>query len=284
MRRLPVFLLLLFCLNASPAFAWNAAGHRLTAALAWERMAVPVRQRATALLRQHPDYERWKKRQQEADPDYGVFLEAAIWPDNIRYDPRFHHADEPPTPLLPGFPHMLRQTQWHYRDEPGVASKGEIDTRLEQLARDLATGDAAAQIYALPWFLHLVGDIHQPLHVGGRGDRGGNGFEIEVAGRASKSVLTLHAYWDDLPGPSRLRGAALENALRPLREQPSPPQGDIALWVSENRALLLQDVYPAAADSPRLTPAFQRRAQSIAQSRLAAAGVRMGRWLNRLLR
>jgi len=168
---MPLLLVLLLLLPL-PAEAWNAAGHRLVAALAWQEMQPQTRERVSALLRQHPDHARWLKRQQEPhDPAYGVFQEASTWPDEIRSDPRFHDADEPPTPLLPGFPNMLRQTHWHYRDEPGVRSEGEIDTRLEWLARELASG-RAGQVHALPWLLHLVADLHQPLRQPGGGVTG----------------------------------------------------------------------------------------------------------------
>ncbi len=282
---MPLLLVLLLLLPL-PAEAWNAAGHRLVAALAWQEMQPQTRERVSALLRQHPDHARWLKRQQEPhDPAYGVFQEASTWPDEIRSDPRFHDADEPPTPLLPGFPNMLRQTHWHYRDEPGVRSEGEIDTRLEWLARELASGRAAGQVHALPWLLHLVADLHQPLHTGGRGDRGGNDFEIENPFNPKKPFMSLHAYWDDLPGPPWLRGKYLDEPLRRLAALERAPQGDVALWLEESREWLARQVYPDTPGTllPLVTPEFHRRAQAIADARLAAAGRRLGRWLDQLL-
>lgn len=248
-------------------------------------MTPETRERVSTLLRQHPDHPRWLKRQREADVDYGVFQEASTWADDIRRDPRFHGAGEPPTALLPGFPHMLRQTHWHYRDEPGAGGKGEIDTRLEQLARELADGREQEQIYALPWLLHLVADIHQPLHTGGRGDRGGNGFEIENPFNPRKPFMSLHAYWDELPGPPWLRGKYLDKHLRRLSALPPAPQGEVVLWLGESRALVANQVYPDTPGSllPLVTPEFHQRAQGIADARLAAAGRRLGRWLNQLL-
>ena len=278
-------LLVLLLLLPLPAGAWNGAGHRLVAAVAWQEMTPVARERASDLLRRHPDHARWLKRQQEEDADYGVFQEASTWPDDIRRDPRFHDADEPPTPRLPGFPHMLRQTHWHYRDESPDGGRGEIDTRLLALAGELAAGREAEQAYALPWLLHLVADIHQPLHTGGRDDRGGNGFEIENPYHPRKPFMSLHAYWDELPGPPWLRGRHLERHLRRLNALPPPPQGDVARWLAESRELVAGPVYPRAQGSllPLVTPEFHRRAQAIADARLAAAGHRLGRWLNRLL-
>lgn len=283
--RIATALLLFF--GAATAQAWNAAGHRLTTALAWQHMDPGTRLRVVTLLRQHPDAGRWLKRQLEADPDYGLFQEASTWADEIRRDPRFHDADEPPTARLAGFPNMLRQQQWHYGEaaKPGQSrARGSIATSLEQLAHDLAQGSQATQVYALPWLLHLVADIHQPLHTGGRNDRGGNAFEIENPYNPKKPFMSLHAYWDGLPGPSWMRGRQLARALVPLAVLPPPAQGNPAAWLAESRALIDQ-AYPTTHGSllPLVTPEFEHQSRQLAQARLAAAGVRLGRWLNQLL-
>jgi hypothetical protein len=278
---LAVFFLVFLLLLPGAGHAWNAAGHRQIAALAWEEMTPAARRQATALLRWHPDYARWQKRQRESDPDYGVFLEASVWADEIRGDRRFYEeGKDAPTPRLPGFPDMRRHGGWHYRDQGG----GEIDTRLAQLAHDLVHGARAAKIYALPWLLHLVGDIHQPLHTGGRNDRGGNQFYVRTP--FAKRLQTLHGYWDDLPGPSGQRGAALARRLADLRRLPplssAETVGDIRRWYEESRALIAREVYPQKRGAT-LDASFHRRAQRHADLRLRAAGQRLGRWLNYLL-
>jgi hypothetical protein len=279
------FCLCLCLLFLSPAgYAWNAAGHRQIAALAWEEMSAGSRQKVAALLRQHPDYPRWRQRQQKNaptnDPDYGVFLEASAWADEIRGDRRFHGPNDAPPPRLPGFPDMLQHSNWHYRDAKG----GEIDSRLKKLAAMLSTGDHAAKIYALPWFIHLVGDIHQPLHCGGRNDRGGNRTTVFVPTQKKRREISLHRYWDDLPGPSGQRGKRLEAAVDKLRRLPPPSRvevvGDVDRWYSESRALLSRQVYPPRK---RISADFQKQSEETATLRLSAAGRRLGRWLDRLL-
>lgn len=282
------YLFALLLLLPAPVWAWNGAGHRLVAALAWGEMNEAAKSRAEALLQQHPDYPRWLKRQQERDdPAYGVFQEAATWPDDIRRDPRFHDADEPPTAQLPGYPDMSRQGHWHFRNEleNRRSQPGEIDTRLELLARELRQGSPVAQAYALPWLLHLVADLHQPLHAGGRGDRGGNGFEVENPFNSRKPFMSLHIYWDDLPGPPWLRGKRLEQQRLRLAALPPVAQGQVAGWREESLALVATRVYPEAKGSllPLITPEFHRQAQATSDARLAAAGQRLGRWLNQLL-
>lgn len=276
------------------AFAWSAGGHRIIAALAWREMTPETRQKAAILLRRHPDYPRWRARQQEQDADYGVFLEASTWPDDIRNDPRFYDPDDPETPLLPGFPDMRRHTNWHFRDSPQEnrarkKPKGEIDVRLLLLARELRGAVPARQSYALPWLLHLVGDIHQPLHAAGRFDGGGNGFTVENPyARGKKRFMSLHAYWDGLLAPPWLRGKQLKDALSRLAVAPNPVEGEVARWAVESRDWVARSgaVYPTRRQREPIaliTPEFHQRARALAEHRAKEAGFRLGRWLNHLM-
>ncbi|MCL2020971.1 MAG: S1/P1 nuclease [Betaproteobacteria bacterium] len=273
------FFLLVGCLPLT-AMAWNAAGHRQIAALAWEVMEEPIRQQAVILIKQHPDYSRWRARQQEEDPDYGAFLEAAIWADDIRRDKRFYSSDEPETPLLPGFPNMARHGDWHYQDEAG----GQLAKRLPELAEILAnsTRGQDERAYALVWLLHLVGDLHQPLHTQGRSDRGGNLFNARFFARPHERI-SLHRYWDDLPGPLWLRGERLRASLPDIeRTQDGGKPGAVKNWLAESRALVERGVYPPGEDG-EISPEFHQQAKATARQRIALAGYRLGMWLNQLL-
>ena len=53
---------------ASPALAWNATGHRIIAAIAYERLTPRTRARVDELIRQHPDYATILTRNAPADP------------------------------------------------------------------------------------------------------------------------------------------------------------------------------------------------------------------------
>src|ERR1700722_2866388 len=98
---------------ALPAQAWNATGHRVIAAIAYDRLTAAARAQVDALLHQHPDLIKL--------PPRDAFLAASVWPDVIKGDNRFYddtRADAKPTPLLPGYPSMARHTNWHYIDIP----------------------------------------------------------------------------------------------------------------------------------------------------------------------
>jgi hypothetical protein len=281
MFRFALFVLLLA--GCGQAAAWNAAGHRLAAWIAWQQLDEPARRRATEILAAHPDHGRWSARGRAGDP-LAIFAEAATWPDDIRGDPRFHSDRDPsPGPPLPGFPDRRRNADWHYvdLDAEGRVRAGQIDRRIGMLADDIRRSAKPAQAaYALPWLLHLVADIHQPLHVGRFGDEGGNAVTIENPFNPRQPFPTLHAYWDDLPGPPWLRGRRLDAAGSGLiARYPPPENGDIARWRTESHALLAL-AYPLEEGSllPIVGEEFQRRSRDIALRRVTEAGYRLG-WL-----
>ena len=211
MRKLAIAALLL-AVSPPPAAAWNNAGHMTAAGVAYLSLSPEVRTRVDELLRQHPDFARIAGDFPPDDPDFGavVFMRAAIWPDLIRGDSRFFDDTNPeaePTPALPGFPDMGIHKPWHFIDLPftfdaaAVSQPDEVNALTQIVAFRSALGDpdvtASEQAYDLSWLLHLVGDIHQPLHSAARfsalhpsGDRGGNSFLI------NSNERNLHSFWD----------------------------------------------------------------------------------------
>lgn len=275
-----ILLALLFFAVHAPASAWNAAGHRLTAVIAWQQLSPPAQAAITQILSRHPDYERWVEKSRSTQ-GIDIFAEASTWPDDIRNDPRFYDEDrEPATPALPGLPDTARHKRWHYVDlnAGGKTESGELDRQIERLGQVLrSTGKKAEISNALPWLAHLVADIHQPLHVGRHGDEGGNQVEIENPFNKRLPFSNLHVYWDDLPGPPWLRGKRLEqNAARLLDSHPAPAQGNVVQWRDESHRLLTE-AYPNTSGSllPIISDDFRQRTREIADRRIVEAGYRL---------
>ncbi len=288
---------------ASPALAWNAAGHRISALIAWERLDGDTRRAVATILRQHPDFERWQARAKGTDADLTAFVEASTWPDDIRHDKRFYTVDiDEPTPTQPGFPDMERRLHWHYVDRPLEPAKnllpslGVLDRQLPLLARTV--GDRQAKLseraYALPWLIHLVGDAHQPLHTAsrygpdGQGDNGGNSVTIDNPFHPRYSSMSLHRYWDDLPGPPWLDGSRLQSAVLWLTSRyaaATVTAGTPAQWIDESWQIARENAYPPGNDAvPTITADFHERSQAIANRRVTEAGYRLAELLRRLLR
>ncbi len=293
----PYLIAVCFLFIAPDVRAWNAAGHRLVAAIAWQQLSPASQDFVTAALAAHPDHTRWGDRARSVEPA-AIFAEASTWPDDIRSDPRFHDADrDNPTPPLPGFSDSARHKDWHYvdLDRHGKAAHGEVDRQIERLTRLLYPEGASYGArstrkineisYALPWLLHLVADIHQPLHVGHDDDDGGTKVKIENPFNKRLPVSSLHLYWDDLPGPPWLRGKRLDrNVQRLLAAHPAPVQGDVALWLQESHALLAS-AYPVTKGDrlPVVSEDFNRQAHAIANRRLVEAGYRLGNLLETVI-
>lgn len=213
-RRAAVVIWMVLVLPAAEAWAWNSTGHLAVALLAWRKLSRQERASAAHILRAHPHYDRYlnQDRPREVAQDEWVFLRAATWPDWVRggrghvdHDVReYHHAS------------------WHYINLPYVppaearyfASNAvppgpNVVTALDESAAIVTARDAspADRAIRLCWVLHLVGDIHQPLHCAALiarrfpppgGDEGGNLLAI----RPHKHPERLHAYWDRLLGTS----------------------------------------------------------------------------------
>lgn len=277
----PLLILLIFLFASPAAQAWNGAGHRLGILIAWQQMGPDTREFVRLALAGHPDHGRWREKAGADDPAL-VFAEASTWPDAIRHDPRF--ADQPTdNPPLPGFPDMGRHGDWHYVDfdRHGKRGRGQIDRKIVELSELLATSTQPAELsWALPWLAHLVADLHQPFHAGYSDDRGGNTVLIEDPS-ARQPFVKLHAWWDDLPGPSGLRGKRLQRRAEALlTDHRAPRQGDVRRWLNESR-LLLQRAYPKTMGSVSLLidDDYRQWAQTTGERRVAEAGYRLGRLL-----
>ena len=290
---------------SSGALAWNALGHRLVAAIAWEEMHADTRAAVTRLLREHPDYPRWRKRAGEdatrSDIEQRIFIEASTWPDEIRQDARFYSAGKgEPTTTLEGFPDMERRAGWHTVGIPlegdfdATPISGQLDRRLPELIGALGrpgSGDVSAnpleRIYALPWVIHLAGDSHQPLHTSarlradGQWDKQGQGLDIRNPFNRRKPTSTLHVFWDDLPGTSRLRGDKFDAAAHALATAHASVNRstDTLRWIKESWQLARGQAYPALSpdttEPVEIDAAFYEASQEIADRRIAQAGFRL---------
>lgn len=283
---LPRLLVLFLATLLTPtSHAWNAAGHRLVAAMAWEQMAPASRNFCQEALARHPDYPRWEKRARQAE-GMAIFAEASTWPDDIRDDPRF---DERDAKAQPDWPDNDRHKDWHYVDfsADGKRGEGQIDRQIERLSALLRSTNEMRQIsWALPWLIHLLGDIHQPLHVGNAEDSGGNRIEIENPFNPRRPFAPLHSYWDDLPGPPWLRGQRLaDRGHELLARHTRPSMGKVGDWRDESHRLLPL-AYPDQQGSllPIINEGFHQRSQELAERRLVAAAYRLAHLLDSIVR
>ncbi|MBI2316357.1 MAG: hypothetical protein HYU75_04860, partial [Betaproteobacteria bacterium] len=153
---------------------------------------------------------------------------------------------------------------------------------------------------ALKWVVHLVADIHQPLHAANHRDRGGNAVQVSFFGERDNppyGTINLHAIWDvhmvrrlvaEKGGEGAIVSAAISEG-----EKAAWQQGTLADWIGESHALARDFVYPAlrvgASCSRKIRrvvavrEAYYSKAAPIIEVRIRKAGVRLARVLNEAL-
>jgi len=258
----------------SPALAWGKTGHRVVAAIADTQLSGLARAHVREIL------------------GHGESLdEAATWPDDMRSDP---------APFW-----QKTASPWHYVTLNGITydhAPPEGDA-LEALAhyrtvlRDPNANLADKQL-ALRFVIHIVGDLHQPLHVGKCCDKGGNDVKVTWFGRPTN----LHAVWDSaLPDEEQLSFTELAAKLeRHITDRQLIEWWDINPrdWISESGELR-DTVYPTGADMPKpskdkkgkkgkkgqpvlpdLSYSYAYRFTPLMERRLSQAGVRLAAYLN----
>ncbi len=300
---------LFFVLTVTPAIAWNSVGHMTVAYAAYQQLTPAEQARVAALLKLNPYYPKWialvPAGASDADRDMYVFMMAATWPDEIKaMGSGYVGNDNPPKSELPtlnvGYTDKQAHKYWHFINTPfsqdGTplhAAAGPNTGQKIALFRDaLASSEPdALKSYDLVWLLHLVGDIHQPLHCSTRdtaaspkGDLGGN--SVVVTG----PLKELHAAWDDALGlgdTANYKTAVAAAAKLPPPDTKLATDANVDDWAAESFSLAKSDVYVPPV-GPALGPytldaAYTANKLKIAQQRVSLAGARLATLLKTAL-
>ena len=225
MKRLAAFLALSACV-AAPAGAWGPIGHRITAQIAQDNVSGQTRARIEQILGAEE------------------LPEAATWPDEQRSNPdAFWQSEASP---------------WHFvtlpvGDAPGALvhpPEGDAVTALEKFTAVLRDPAApqAERARALRFVVHIVTDLHMPLHAGKPGDRGGNWVNVlwfDVP-------QNLHWVWDE--GMILRQQLSYSEYTARLKARTTPEQviewwdADPDTWIGESTALR-DRIYPAPGEN-----------------------------------
>jgi hypothetical protein len=295
----------LFC--ATPALAWNNFGHMTVAAVAYEQLTPSARKKAVALLKLNPAYPDWVTNVPEQERDLVAFVTAATWPDAIKKRGS-GYVDDGENPATAGatknegYADNLRHRYWHYIDVPFAPdgtplkqpmvpnAKTQISLFRAALASSTTSDDLKS--YDLVWLLHLVGDVHQPLHCTSRfdrdqpnGDRGGN--LVALCARPCRSEL--HALRDDILGTRTDPESAIRKAAK--LDAPDPRLAAVKneqTWINESFQVAKTSVYVdpigVGAGPFKVDAEYRKQARTIAAERVALAGTRLANLLNAALK
>jgi hypothetical protein len=327
---------LLTVVCASPALAWNDTGHMLVALIAYDELSVPARDAMARTLRSHPRFEedfaalmpRRVQNASRAEQDRWLFAFASTWPDRVR---RFAHVQ--PVSARAELIEQYHRPNWHFinffmfLESEDRASLGDVDVNQcldwtvaespEELNIVQALGMLVSEYHAptigeaeravmLSWILHLIGDLHQPLHTTAlftsrafpNGDRGGNNLSVD-------SRTNLHSLWDGALGGDRRWGSLLRQ-LETFRaiEQPPWPEEELngtlphhfAGWAHEGHRIAVEHAYvpeilvqvATANTEPRrfvridVPAAYRENLRHVASVQVLVAGWRMAWVLEQL--
>jgi len=197
---------------------------------------------------------------------------SGTWMDEIRSDRNYDYA-----------------TTWHYLTSkegeynPEIQeSTGDAYEAIQRLKAELIAGGLSPKEESekLKMLIHMVEDIHQPLHVGTGEDRGGNDVKIEFFGRPTN----LHALWDS--GMIERQGMSYSEIGDELFRRITPELQDsyreatMEDWLKEAVSLR-----PAVYDLPedrRLSYLYMYQNYHIAEERMIAASVRLAQILDEI--
>ena len=164
----PLIILALGMVVCSPdCRAWGQKGHDVTCAVARKHLKKKARKKIDRVL------------------DGQSIVYWSNWLDNASHTPEYAYTKT-----------------WHYKNidadetyENAVLNPdGDVLTAIQAQIAALKSGtlDKEAEALALKMLVHLMGDLHCPMHMGHKSDRGGNRWQVQFFGNGKN----LHGIWD----------------------------------------------------------------------------------------
>ena len=247
--------------------AWGGEGHQVVALIAEERLTVDAKSGIHELL--------------GADVDISD-AEIASWADQIKWKRR-------------------RTSPWHYVNIPHDAAGYDPErdgkdgnniieriVSFEELLADRSK-PKEARAEALKFLVHLVGDVHQPLHcVERNGDKGGNTCMVWMPESKGKPT-NLHTVWDttllrSFVGRTRIAEYSLALSLQVSEAQTKDwSSGDATAWANESKGVAEKSVYAGVPEgkATRLDFKYVNDSQPVIEQQLQRGGIRLAVILNR---
>lgn len=278
--------ILLLVALISPTLCFWSTGHMIIARIAYEE----IQKRDPAYFNQiTKEIELLKDFSKE---DKHSFVESAVWADDNKAISWGAFSD------------------WHFVDTPVISDNFDPEIEFDmknatwaiyQMKKTLKNKNkpkfdsGLALSFAWRYLIHLVGDLHQPLHASAlysemfpNGDRGGNSFKITYPD--DKQVKNLHALWDSCVGQYGSIWAPVSDgewnqlgqfAADLMQQFPRKAVSkrvkvlDERKWAEEMNQIAIDYVY--ADIEPNTTPsaAYIERGQKMVNEQLAVAGYRL---------
>lgn len=247
--------LLTFSFQANASKVWGPTGHRVVGEIAQDYLKPKTKRKLKKLL---------KKKSM-------AFL--STFADEIKSDRKFNEY-----------------YSWHYINMPMDSNytdseknpKGDLYTGIETCKKVIKNKNSsdAEKIFYLKMLIHFIGDLHQPLHIGLKEDKGGNDFKVQW----HYDDTNLHSVWDSKMidfydmGYQELTDNADELSRAEVK---SLQEGSLLDWVDEMHELT-REVYSSAEKDENLRYRYSYKYFPVVRSQLQKGGIRLAKVLNDL--
>ena len=268
---------------AAPASAYWEYGHETVAQIAWANVKPQTRAAIRRLL---------AKQALLATPECPArtIEQASVWPDCVK-----------PLKDAGGKSRFGYAYSWHYQNvdicrpfdlTPACKDGNCVSTQIGRQAAILKDRRAAPRerLMALAFLVHFVGDIHQPLHAGDRGDKGGNDALADY-GIYGPPKMNLHSIWDGLLAERAISTPPSLVRRYSAAERARLGSGNAVDWSRESW-LAAHTAYDAATGGQACAPYPARgaldeativRLVPVAREEVVKGGLRLARMLDRAL-
>ena len=247
---------LLLVLSVLLLSSWGKIGHRTVGEIAQRQLSFTAEQKINEIL------------------DGQSLAVASTWADEMRSNPEFD-----------------KYSTWHYVNLPldkeyddvehlGPNVVKMINTAIPILQSPMA--DKKTKQFWLKYLVHMVGDVHQPLHTGREEDWGGNKINVYFKGRKDAEGLTnLHDLWDaglidDYKMSYTEYATKLQNQFKDTIVEQGVPED----WANESHEYVSK-IYETK-DGSYLSYDYVYENLPIVDERLYLAGIRLGNLLNEI--
>lgn len=258
MRLISIFVVtaaVFFSTSSHATKKWGATGHRTVGAIADQYLTKKTKRHLKKIL------------------DHQSLAFVSTYSDEIKADPRYKAFDT-----------------WHYvntsLDEDYESStknpKGDLVTGIAHCIttiKDPHASDSDKAFY-LKMLIHLIGDLHQPLHVGREEDRGGNDIIVNWHHQSSN----LHKVWDSqmIESYNMSYSELAHNAKVLTKEEIKQlQQGSILDWVHATQSLA-KTIYSDVEEGENLDYLYSYKYMNLVRTQLQTAGIRLAKTLNDL--
>ena len=254
MKRL--FVLLVSVVLSVNAFGWGQKGHDVVAYIAECNLAPKAAAKIEKILGGHtPVY-------------YANWLDNASHTKELAYTKTWHYLniDEGKT-----FETMEKNKQ------------GDVLVAVNEIYAKLKEGNLSQEEEALnlKMLIHLVGDMHCPMHLGRKSDRGGNRRQIVWFGRGNN----LHKIWDtNLPEAAHKWSYSewqRELDRLPKAEKQAIAAGTPEDWARQTHAICVE-IYEAAPEGTKMSYDYVSKYTPVVEQQFLRGGLRLARLLNEI--